>query len=316
MADLKERQQKIMKIDSTYLKSVLPPPKSVKIELSGRCNYRCSFCSLTIRDEQPTQDMDFEFFKRITKEMSDLGVKEIGVFLIGESFMNPTLLVDAITYLKKELNFPYVFLTSNASLAKPEVVKKVMEAGLDSLKWSCNTYNEKQYTEMLGVPKSLMPVTTRNIQEAFRIREEFGYNTKLYASSIQYDDDQKQLMEDYLEENIIPFVDLHYWLPLYSSGGQKDGRAGHNTTPGNTGRVDDPVDPLPCWQTFTEGHVLVDGRMSACSFDSSGKWAMGDLNKQSFMEAWNSPKFVELREHHLRKNVKGTICEKCVLYSQ
>jgi hypothetical protein len=33
------------------------------------------------------------------------------------------------------------------------------------------------------------------------------------------------------------------------------------------------------------------------------------------MEAWNSQPFVKLREAHLKKDVKGTVCEACVAYS-
>ena len=46
-----------------------PAPKSVKIELTGRCNYRCGFCALRTRKEQPTGDMDFDLFMRMTQQM-------------------------------------------------------------------------------------------------------------------------------------------------------------------------------------------------------------------------------------------------------
>jgi len=110
---------------------------------------------------------------------------------------------------------------------------------------------------------------------------------------------------------VIPFVDEHYWLPLYSMGGQTD--IGRKPTPGNTGRVDSPVAPLPCWAAFTEGHVLVDGQLSACCFDASGRWIMGDLKTQSFMDAWHGAKFAALRRRHIAKDVTGTECEHCVL---
>ena len=42
---------------------------------------------------------------------------------------------------------------------------------------------------------------------------------------------------------------------------------------------------------------------------------MGDLVTQSFMDAWNSSSFVKLREAHLKKDVRGTVCEKCIAYS-
>ena len=41
---------------------------------------------------------------------------------------------------------------------------------------------------------------------------------------------------------------------------------------------------------------------------------MGDLMKQSFMDAWNSEKFQNLRKAHLKKDVTGTVCEECVAY--
>jgi len=35
----------------------------------------------------------------------------------------------------------------------------------------------------------------------------------------------------------------------------------------------------------------------------------------SFAEGWASPAFARLREAHLARDVRGTICEACVAYS-
>src|SRR4249920_4047520 len=88
-------------------RSFLPAPKSVKIELSGRCNYRCGFCALRTREHQPKEDMDFEFFKKVSSEMRKEGVEELGLFYLGESFMNPSLLIQCLKYAKW-IGFPYV----------------------------------------------------------------------------------------------------------------------------------------------------------------------------------------------------------------
>ena len=37
--------------------------------MSPRCNYRCGFCALRTREAQPKWDMDFELYKRVTREM-------------------------------------------------------------------------------------------------------------------------------------------------------------------------------------------------------------------------------------------------------
>jgi MoaA/NifB/PqqE/SkfB family radical SAM enzyme len=317
MTAITDRIDNITRIPPEYQKAELPAPKSVKIEISPRCNYRCGFCALRTREVQPKWDMDFDLFKRITREMRESGVEEIGVFYLGESFMNPRLLVDCIRYLKRELTMPYVFLTSNASMSFPEAVEECMKAGLDSLKWSVNAADEKQFEEIMGVSGRLFGRALDNVKAAHAVRARGGYKTGLYASSIRYDGEQQQKMEALLDAKVRPYVDQHYWLPLYSMGAfatQRERELGYRPTAGNQGRIGALREPLPCWSAFTEGHVTAEGRLSACCFDATAHWTMGDLNKVSFMDAWNSEVFVELRAAHLRRDVRGTVCEQCIAY--
>src|SRR5688572_26228041 len=86
-----DRIDRITLIPAEYLRPAPPAPRSVKIEISPRCNYRCGFCALRTREAQPRWDMDFELYKRVTREMRDAGVEEVGMFYLGESFMNPRL---------------------------------------------------------------------------------------------------------------------------------------------------------------------------------------------------------------------------------
>jgi len=311
-----KQQLTILHIPDKYLCAKLPPPKSMKIELVPRCNYKCKYCSYPTRKVQPTSDMDWLLFKKITKEARQLGVEEIGVFYIGESFMNHRLLVKAIKYLKQKLKYPYVFITTNGSLASPDKVEACMKEGLDSLKWSCNMADEKQFEHLAGASSKCFNLLKQNIKSAFNIRKEKGYKTTLSASSVKYDEEQLEKMKPFIEE-IKPYVDEHYWLPLYSAGGaekKKEKELGMKPIAGNTGRLDNPSEPLPCWTAFTSAHVLYDGRLSACCLDGTGGWIMGDLKTQSLMEAWNSEKFVKLRKKHLAKDVTGTICQKCILF--
>jgi len=312
-----DRIDKITKIADAYMGEVLPAPKSVKIELTQRCNYRCSFCALNMR-ESSTSDIDMDLFKRITREMREAGVEEIGVFYIGESFTVLTRLVEAITYLKKTISMPYVFLTTNGSLANPAAVAKVMAAGLDSLKWSITSSDPEEFAKIVGVKSELFWQSLDNLRAARELRDQFGYKTRLYASSIRYDDEQQAKMAPMIERWVIPFVDQHYWLPLYSFAdytGVKTQQMGYKPTPGNRGRIGALRDPLPCWCVFTEGHVCATGMLSACGFDATGRFSMADLKTVDFMTGWNSLDFQKLRRAHLNKDVAGTECENCVLYT-
>ena len=313
-----ERIDSITKITERYLKAVVPAPKSVKIELTGRCNYRCGFCALRSRKQQPKGDMDLDLFKRVTTEMRQAGVEEIGVFYLGESFMAPALLLDAIKWCKQELSFPYVFLTTNGSMADGLTVARAMKAGLDSLKFSVNAADPEQFEQVMGVKGSLFETALQNLMAARIVRDENGYKCGLYASSIRYDGEQQARMERLICTRVRPYVDEHYWLPLYSMGSlatQREEELGYRPTAGNQGRLGALRDPLPCWSAFTEGHVTADGMLSACCFDADSRWTMANLNEVSFMDGWNSDAFQALRRAHLAKDVTGTVCEQCVAYA-
>jgi len=311
---ISERIDEITRIAPEYRNTILPAPKSVKIELTGNCNFSCTFCarSQKLRD---VDTIDRSFFERITKEMREAGVEELGLFYLGESFMVPWL-PEAIKYAK-DIGFPYVFLTTNGSLAFPDRTQACMEAGLDSLKFSYNYSDAEQLHDIARVKSKYFLAIQNNIKFAHRIREENGYKCGLYASYIEYDGEQKQKMEIAVNE-IRPYVDEVYALPLYNqadlvSASEKD--KGWKPIAGNRGRAAALRDPLPCWACFTESHITWDGKLSACCFDHDGRFHMGDLNKISFMEAWNSAEFQALRAAHLGKDVTGTVCMECVAYA-
>src|SRR3990167_8379119 len=317
MSSITARIDAVTAIPDSHRRADPPVPKSVKIELTGRCNWKCQFCALRSAPSTTRTDMDFDFFKRITAEMLLAGGTEIGVFYPGEAFCAPDLLARAIRYLKRDLGMPYVFLTTNGSLATPERVDDVMEAGLDSLKWSVNAADPEQFERLMGVPPRLFERALDNLKWAREVRDVNRYPCRLYASSILYDGEQQIKMERLLTERVRPFVDEFYWLPLYKMSGVADDmekRLGYRPTAGNQARIGALREPLPCWAVMTEGHVTSSGLLSACCFDADGRFAMADLNQIGFMEGWRSAKFAELREAHLRKDVHGTVCERCVAY--
>ena len=190
-------------------------------------------------------------------------------------------------------------------------------AGLDSLKFSFNFCDAEQFSDVTGVKRSAYPSIVEHIKQAREVRDrvasQTGHRCGLYASSILYDGEQQQRMSRAVDE-IAPFVDEHYWLPLYGQAGLTSGARGTRPTAGNQGRVGALRKPLPCWSLFTEGHVTFDGRLSACCFDHDGRFDMGDLNTTPFVQAWHSEKYRVLRRANLREDVTGTVCEKCIAY--
>lgn len=304
-----DRIDAITKISSAYLSEECPPPKSVKIEITATCNYRCNFCTKSLHDTEDGH-MDRALYSRLIREMRDAGVEELGVFYIGESFTCKWL-PEAIKEAK-DVGFPYVFLTTNGSAATPDRVRKCMEAGLDSLKFSLNFHSPGQLASVAQVDERYFHKAIENLKAAKKIRDEGGFKCGLYASSIKFDGKQGEAMERIVDE-ILPFVNEHYWLPLFQMNGAAQA-AGWKPGAGNPGRLGAMRDPLPCWATMMEGHIDKDGNMIACCFGdvSGGGLNMGNLNNAGFMEIWNGEKYRALRAAHLRKDVSGTACEACI----
>jgi MoaA/NifB/PqqE/SkfB family radical SAM enzyme len=294
-----------------------PVPRSVKIELTARCDFQCFFCASHMRLREK-RDIDPRFFRRILPKLRALGVEEIGLFYLGESF-TCRWLAEAVLFAKRECGYPYVFLTTNGRMATPERVRECMEAGLDSLKFSFNFSDPAQFHEVTRVRAEDFWLVERNLREARRVRDEVeaetGHRCGLYASSIRYDDAQHERMAAAVAR-IAPYVDEHYWLPLYGQAGLTSGAMGTVPTAGNQGRIGALRKPLPCWSLFTEGHITWDARLSACCFDHDGRFSMGNLERESFMQAWHSEPFQKLRRANLGMDVRGTACEKCIAYQE
>lgn len=291
-----------------------PCPRSVKIELTARCNFRCSFCATgyRLRDKR---DMDWDFYRRLIKDLKHSGVEELGMFYLGESFLLPWL-PDAIRAARDE-GIEYIFLTTNGSLATPDKVEACMEAGLNSLKFSLNYANEEQFKDVAQVKGGLFHAMIENVKAARGVRDNGGYACGVYGSYIDYDGAQGERMRDMVAD-LTPYLDECYALPLYSQADlvsvDEKGR-GWEIRGGNPGRAGAMRPAVPCWSLFTEARVTYDGYLSACCFDHDGRFRMGDLKKQPFLEAWNCERFRQLRSAHLSGDVSATVCKDCVSYN-
>jgi len=317
MDRITERIDRITLLTDAYRSATPPVPRSVKIELTARCDFQCFFCASHMR-LRAKDEIDPSFFRRIVREMRELGVEELGLFYLGESF-TCRWLAEAVRFAKRECGYPYVFLTTNGRMATPERVRACITAGLDSLKFSFNFSDPEQFHEVTRVRAADFRTVEENLRQARRVRDEVeaetGHRCGLYASSIRYDDAQHERMASAVAR-IAPYVDEHYWLPLYGQAGLTSGARGTVPTAGNQGRIGALRKPLPCWSLFTEGHITYDGRLSACCFDHDGRFSMGELEREPFMQAWHSEPFQRLRRANLAEDVRGTLCEKCIAYQE
>lgn len=288
-----------------------PFPTSIKIEITSRCNYKCTYCALT-KHMRPQGDIDRDFLLRILHEAKNAGVKEVGMFLLGESLLVKDL-EDYIKYAKEIVGIDYVFLTTNGFLATPKRITSLIESGLNSIKFSVNAGTREKYNASHGV--DAFDRVIENIMWCGRFKKEHGKSIKVTVSSIYVEEDREEL--EALKRMLLEHVDEFYYLPLYNQGGHVTNKMGPSIV-GNPGRFENMVPPVPCFGLFNSAKISWNGWLTACYFDHGGDFEIADLNTTSLIDAWNNPKFVQLRRAHLSQedfrdeNLKKSLCAKCL----
>ena len=121
--------------------NLFPPlPKSIDIEPTIRCNFRCKMCQRTYWNRK-AEDLSFDNFKRIVCSFPDL--KEIKLQGMGEPFLNPELF-RMVEYSKsKDIK---VVIYSNASLFHYDsIFEQLIDSHIDLLRISLDSGNKERY---------------------------------------------------------------------------------------------------------------------------------------------------------------------------
>lgn len=143
----RDRQQYDNALGESLLIDQPPMPKNMMVELSNVCNHACLFCTSPNMTRKISR-IDSGLLKRIMRDARDSGVEEIGFYTTGEPFMHKSL--ESFVHDASELGFSYIYISTNGALATPERAKRVMDAGLNSIKFSINADSRETYKLIHG----------------------------------------------------------------------------------------------------------------------------------------------------------------------
>lgn len=284
--------------------------KTLNIEIASGCNEKCIYCKYyAMGFHKQGKLIDEEFFYRITKEAKELGITDVGLYVAGEPLVNPKV-YDYIRYLKKELQFEYVYISTNGILCTPSNLEKMVDAGIDSIKFSVSSVDRENFKRHHGI--DAFDKVLANIKYAYEYREKNELTYKLYMFSIltKYNLSEKEQFElvygDYVDELMVVNViadgtvkGIKEYLVIADED-EKDSIEAQGKT-------------LPCEQLF--GRVVINqyGYLCACCFETTlGYTEIVDLQNISLKEAVYGEQMVDIRKRHIEKKIEGTICESCL----
>ena len=302
--DLQERVA-LKKADRSDLYTLEPPFPTTNflLELSNACNHKCLFCAHQ-KMRRKVGKMAPEMVESVLRQAYELGTREVGLYATGEPFIVPEL--PQYIKLAKDIGYTYVYLTSNGALATPERIRAVVDAGVDSVKFSINAPERELYQFIHGHDD--FDKVFEHLVYLNRYRKESGKNFKIYITGIL-----TRYTEHTREEYFKVFdglADQIVFKDVYNQGGYMPEidhllKCTYDTE--QTRRCNLPFDAI-C--------VTWEGYLSVENADFENMLIVADLNNVSLKEGWYGEKMKEVRRMFLDDCLEGTLCHGCVHHCQ
>lgn len=299
-ADLQERVSlKKANRDELYVLEPPFPKTNFLMELSNGCNHACIFCAHQ-KMKRSVGRINKALAFDVLQQAYDLGTREVGFYATGEPF----IINDLADYVAeaKRIGYTYVYLTSNGSLATPDRVKPVLDAGLDSLKFSINAPVRDLYEFIHGYDH--FERVCKHLKWVHDYREESGLDFALYVTGIltryteDFQDEWHRIFDSLCDQVVFKYV--------YNQGGYMPEIDDYLRC-----RVDDEV-MRRCNLPFDAICVTCEGYLSVENADYENMLTVADLNEVSLHDGWYGEVMRDIRKRFIEDKLEGTLCYGCV----
>jgi len=240
-----------------------PHPWIIHLETRSMCNSRCAFCAASILNPERPKDalMPDALIDKILKELAEIGfANRLSLYCNNEPFLDKRI-VEIVGRARQQVPRAYLELKSNGTVLTVEKVLKVFNAGLDML--YVNDYVAD------GRPSPRIA----------KLRQELGAMGRFRELDVRGSDAHSRLV-----------------IATRSLGEVLYTRAG--TAPNRQESLPEPL-RAPCFRPFEMFTVSPAGVVAVCSDDVYFRTPMGNVNEQTVMEIWNSPRWQEMRRRLL-----------------
>jgi len=270
------------------------------LELSNGCNQECIFCA-NAHMQRPVGLMENDLVIRILDEGRQAGVTEVGFHATGEPFLHSEL-ENFVRYAAK-VGYQYIYFSTNGALASPARAKAVIDAGLNSIKFSINAGSRELYQFIHG--RDDWQKVMDNLHFISDYRKTLERPFYLFATYIitRQNESECQIFQN----AVGPLVDELVLWHLNSQSAYMDGALEFLQPESFVKKENTGI----CTRPFNRIHVTYEGYLTMCCVDFQNYLAVADLNKTTLQQAWLAPAFVKMRTRHLEKQLTKTLCGNC-----
>ncbi|MDE7177486.1 MAG: radical SAM protein [Lachnospiraceae bacterium] len=275
-------------------------PKYVEVETTDRCNAQCPMCTKAISKNEHISVMGDALFEKIVNELKDYTewIEGVTIQWMGEPLLDRNL-EDRIKALK-DIGIKKVMLSTNASLLNETRCENLLKAGLDDLRLSIDSIKKETYQI---VRHGLNYETVmENALNAIKVRDKVRPQTQIRVRMIDLEETHDEIDEW-----------LRFWNQHLQEGDLAQVMPQHTTAlwNNNTSVREHWIDE-PCISLFSTAVINAGGKVGLCCIDTELDNEIGDINRNSIKEIWNSEKIKKYRQMHLDGNRNDIVlCRGC-----
>jgi len=314
----------IISHDRKLLRDMLPlkKPLSLFIEPTNLCNFRCAPCvhgsENTRNDLKPLSHMDMSLYKKLIRELREWEgprLKLLRLAMLGEPFVNPEFC--EMVRIAKEANVAErVDTFSNGSLMTEGISAKLIEYGLDVIRFSIYAAEDKHHHEVTRTNCDVGKIRN-NIKRLRDMRDVQG-KTAPYIFVKMFDtySDENEIFSN-LYSGIADEIGLEKvhnatnysgndLVNMYYHDREKERQANQEYI-SNLNK-----ERIACSRPFIAMVINNIGDCLMCTHDPAKGTKIGNSCESTLQELWNGQNMFEFRKMLLenRKN-ENRICANC-----
>ncbi|TAN35398.1 MAG: radical SAM/SPASM domain-containing protein [Verrucomicrobia bacterium] len=270
-------------------------PKEVNIETQAICNAACSFCVYPTM-ERKGDKMSDELIDKIIDDLKAIPQDLpfiISPFKVSDPFLDKRIFL-ICEKINNELPNAKLRLFTNGSPLTEKIVDKIADIKNVVHLWiSLNEYEKNAYEATMKLPFE----KTIEKLNALHTRVENGYPHSVAVSRVcdnsLEDVKFKQFLATYYPLFGCSLIGRSDWAGQLDIGSQKQ------------------VSPTACVRWY-ELSIMASGKVALCCMDGEGKHVVGDVNKNSVLEIYNSRDYRKMREYSFSRLAVAAPCDVCI----
>jgi len=280
-------------------------PFLINSEPGSFCNFQCPFCPTGKHTPRERSQAEPEMFQKLFNQIGKY------CYLItlhgwGEPLLNKNL-PQLISMAHQHRIFTVV--TTNGSLLKPDLARKIIDSGLDLLCISIDGITAESYSKYRygGNFESVL----QNLQEFINLKKEMKSSTPFIEWQFLVFKHNEHEINDARKMAARMGVDHIVFLPAYTEDPSFDASNPDYHLPKGS-PLSKSADCKHLWRTLT---IHSNGDIVPCCYDYEGKVPFGNILKDPLDRCWNNEQFQNSRKVVALGSSDQTIhlrCNSCV----